>query len=398
MSLSLASVPSSVNAQANITKRSSKKHSSKKSSSKKEKVLPGDPKDNTTTTSILHGPLRLSFKDSATCDRATKDGRPKKVYRWSHEHNGTLASNVSRIKHRVHPDNTGLKLKKRNAFEASGTLKPNLDFTNERFGRHFNGKMTANPTPFISTTSVLKTAEKRVIHLHDKSRKAPRCLVVTAINIGDIVPATLTADLSTTIDTHDPENVDSNSTETKVYRGIEIPIWVLDKTPFEGRARERPDCVVDDVLEAGGLFWFSVNELKESDLRVWAAKSHMNEWLAVSSIPKSLVTKTMPYDGAVLHTSKKAEAVRARRSPEPYYWNYDKNCWDHKPDLTDYRPYRLSKAGDKRIRSHEHTDAIIAGLIVARLKRARGSGSEANSDSEAQADSDDEATLTPDSI
>jgi hypothetical protein len=55
----------------------------------------------------------------------------------------------------VHPDNKTLKLKKLNAFQSSGTLKPDLDFTKERFERHFNGRMTANPTPFISATSVL---------------------------------------------------------------------------------------------------------------------------------------------------------------------------------------------------------------------------------------------------
>jgi hypothetical protein len=247
-------------------------------------------------------------------------------------------------------------------------------------------------------------AEKAVRHLHDHSRKAPRCLVITAINISDLVPATLTVDMSTTVDTHDPEHVDTNRTETKVYRNVKVPIWILDEIPYEGHARERPDCVVNDVLEAKGIFWFSVNELKKSDLCVWAAKSHTNEWLAVSGIPKSLVARTMPYDGMVLHTSQRAEAVQARRSPEPYFWNFDNECWDHKPDVTDYTPYRLAKAGDKRPRSREKTDAIIAGLIMAQLKRARRSSSEANSDSDvepdsdAAPDSDDEATPTPDSI
>ncbi|KAI4622066.1 hypothetical protein J4E80_004443 [Alternaria sp. BMP 0032] len=226
---------------------------------------------------------------------------------------------------------------------------------------------------------------------------APRCTVITGIDISDIVAATLTADMSTTITSHDPEHVDTQSTETKVYRNVKIPIWILDKTPYAGRARDRPDCVVDDVLEAGGMFWFSVNELKDSNLHVWASPSHLNEWLAVSSISKSLVTETMPYDGAVLHTTKTGTVIRARGSPEPYYWNWDTKRWDHNPDLTNYRPYRLEITGDKRVRSNEHTDAIIAGLIMARLKRARGPGPETDSDSEAEPDidarrdSDDEA-------
>jgi len=209
--------------------------------------------------------------------------------------------------------------------------------------------------------------------------------------------------MSTTITSHDPEHVDTQSTETKVYRNVKIPIWILDKTPYTGRARDRPDCVVDDVLEAGGMFWFSVNELKDSMLHVWVSPSHLNEWLAVSSISKSLVTETMPYDGAVLHTTKTGTVIRARGSPEPYYWNWDTKRWDHNPDLTNYRPYRLEMAGDKRVRSHEHTDAIIAGLIMARLKRARGPGPEADSDDEAEPDtdawpnSDDEAPPTSDS-
>lgn len=196
--------------------------------------------------------------------------------------------------------------------------------------------------------------------------------------------------MSTTINTHDPEHLDVTiRSDTKRYFGLEIPIWILGKTPDGGDSHKRPDCTIDDVLRAGGMFWFSMNELRTSDLRVWASGKHKNEWLAVGGIPKSIVIQAMPHDGAILHTSKKTEPVRARGCPEKYYWNYNNNRWDHNPNLKDYRPYRLAKAGDKRCHDDEKTTAnLITNLIMGHMKRARRSDPDDSSDSGNNSDSD----------
>lgn len=231
---------------------------------------------------------------------------------------------------------------------------------------------------------------KELKRIHDTSKKVARCLVITSIDISRLVPATLTANMSTTINTHDPEHLDVTiRSDTKRSFGLEIPIWILDKTPDEGDSHKRSDCTVDDVLRAGGMFWFSLNELRASDLDVMAAPKHKNEWLAVGGIPKSIIIKAMPHDGAILHTSKTAEPVRARGCPEKYYWNYNTNRWDHNPNLKDYRPYRLAKAGDKRCHDDEKTTAnLITNVIMGHMKRARRSDPDDSSDSGNNSDSD----------
>ncbi|KAI4689277.1 uncharacterized protein J4E88_002627 [Alternaria novae-zelandiae] len=261
-----------------------------------------------------------------------------------------------------------------------------------------------NPTPFISTTSRLALAEKKVKHLHDKTRKVPRCLVVTSLDISKIVPATLTANMTTTTNGHTTEHKDTDHIEETVYDDIEIPIWVLFQDDYEGPAHERPDCEVNDVLDAGGIFWFSVNELKVSDLRVWAGDDHRGEWLAVSSIPKSLIVRAMPFDGMVLHTSKTTEVIQARGSPEPYLWNHDNVCWDHMPghtkhyDLADYRPYRLSKQGDKRIYDDAKIAAAITENIMTNFKRFRRANNNADARPDAAHDFEDVAARTPENM
>jgi hypothetical protein len=151
----------------------------------------------------------------------------------------------------------------------------------------------------------------------------------------------------TTINTHVPKRKGPILTRTET-RDVEIPIWILEKTPYSGDLASRPSCEVDDVLNAGGIFWFSVEELKNSDLNVWAKGTHQSEWLAVSSIPTRIITQHMPFDGMVLHTGKSAELIQARGDEQRWNWNWDTNRWDHEPDLTDFRPYRLAKFGDKR--------------------------------------------------
>ncbi|CAE7027511.1 hypothetical protein CFE70_003930 [Pyrenophora teres f. teres 0-1] len=339
------------------------------------------------TRSTLHGPLILKFNSAKALNRGTSGVLPKKVYRYSHEKNGTLSAHVSRVRHDTHPDNLGVILEEENAFQTKGTLKAEEDFTPERLARHFVWNMTRDPTVFISTTSSLKIAEERARHLHDKSRKVPRCLVVTGIDTSNLVPAILVANMSTTPVDHEPDQQDPISIAT-TKRTVRIPIWIADGTPYLGNSETRPDCEVDDVLHAGGNFWFCVDELVKSDFRIWVSKKHKGEWLATSRILQSSVTNVMPFDGAILHTGKSTEQIRSRCA-EPYFWNFDTNRWDHNPDLRDYRPYRHAKIGDKRKLSTMKKERYrkIAAMVTEYLEQI-----------ENDVESEAESHATPDSV
>jgi hypothetical protein len=115
----------------------------------------------------------------------------------------------------------------------------------------------------------------------------------------------------------------------------------------------------------------------------------MNEWPAVTSSPKTSVTKVMFHDGAVLHTKKGHDLVRARSNAEPYYANFDTETWDHAPNLTDFRPYRHAVVGGKRKADDNYRYAKIAALISGHLAQIKASDSDDSSDSEDPPDSDD---------
>ncbi|KAL6172163.1 hypothetical protein ACJQWK_02339 [Exserohilum turcicum] len=338
-------------------KASTSSRAKAKASGDVDQSVPEEPKKTETTTSILTHPLQIDFADPSALARGANGGvHPDNVYRWSHEKNGTLASTMTRAKHNNHRDVPGLMLNEGNAFQSVGTFKPNIDLTPERIQRHLNPRATRDPTPFISTTSSLRDAEKAVLKLHNKSKLAPRCLTITTLDTSRLVPAVLKATMLTTIKTHVPDQKDPISTRT-VERYVEMPIWILDKVPHSGNPEDRPSCELEDILQDGGILWLSLTELKESDLSLWASDAHMNEWLAVSSIPESIVTKSRPFDGAILHSEKSTEFVQARGSPEPFYWNFDQKRWEYVPNMTDYRPYREAKAGDKRKLSDENLES-----------------------------------------
>ncbi|KAI4707980.1 hypothetical protein J4E89_007098 [Alternaria sp. Ai002NY15] len=368
-------------------------------------TLPQDPKDTVETMSVLEGPLRLNFSGQAARDRAATGDRPDKVFRWSHEKQGTLPSSITRAKHNAHADNKTLKLQAHEAFHAPGTLKAALDFTKERFMKHLDARRTGpNPTPFISTTTEEKFALKKVKHIHDHTRRIPRCLVITSMDISGAEPATLIVNMKTTPVSHEAEHKEANRIESEVYEDVEIPIWVIFRDDYEGPAHERPDSTVEDVLAAGGMFLFSVNELKVSALRVWASDDHRNEWLFVGSVPKELVIKAKPFDGRILHSIKTEHCIQAVSCPEPYLWNHDNESWDHIPgltnhdDLPDWRPYRLEKAGEKRSYDEAKIGAAVAAEIVESRKRNRRSNSAVGAEDDAAHAQDNAATRAADAM
>jgi len=97
--------------------------------------------------------------------------------------------------------------------------------------------------------------------------------------------------------------------------------------------------------------WMRGVELRKTgkyDMNCGAADTHDNEWLCCGPVPASTIRKVMPYDGQKLHPKKTAELVMSTQSIEKYVFNWDKKQWQHNPDLTDFRPFRLERPGDKR--------------------------------------------------
>ncbi|RMZ71876.1 hypothetical protein GMOD_00009224 [Pyrenophora seminiperda CCB06] len=331
------------------------------------------------TQSKLHGPHIIKFNCKDALRRGNSGVRPQRVYRYSHEKNGTLSKHVSRVRHDTHPDNLGLILLEGNAFQSKATLKTEDDL---------------NPRTYFAALSRECETKSNPIHFHDffTRRKVPRCLVVTGIDTSKLVPATLVTMMSTTPVDHDPDQESPAHIATTTVK-VRIPIWIDEDIRYRGNLADRKDCELDEILHSGGRFWLSVDELRTSDFRLWVSKKHQGEWLAISSIPESSVKRVMPFDGAFLHTTKTTEVIRSR-CPEPYHWNFDTERWDHKADLSDYRPYRLEKIGDKR-KTPPTRIREIAAIIIGYLQQVENQDSDAEAEAEADdSSSEDEAPIS----
>jgi hypothetical protein len=192
----------------------------------------------------------------------------------------------------------------------------------------------------------------------------PRRCAVAEIDISDLIPATIRGRMR-----HFKRKYMDNSlvivnasTTTRVVR---IPIWVR---PIARPADGSP-ISFQDLHDSGADMWVRGSEMALSgpyDMRWGAADSHDNEWLCCGPVPRSCITNVMPFDGETWHQEKGYELVISKLSLEIYVFNFDKWMWEHNPDTSDYRPYRLEVPGDKRSAPGDGTEDQQS-----RQKRAR---------------------------
>jgi hypothetical protein len=120
--------------------------------------------------------------------------------------------------------------------------------------------------------------------------------------------------------------------------------------------------------------WIRGIEMRKTgpfDMNYGAADTHDNDWLCCGPVPRSRITKVMPFDGEKLHRMKTSQLVKSQESIEIYIFNWDLWKWQHNPDLTDYRPYRLERPGDKRVPSENNDGHEEAGSNEPQRKRVQ---------------------------
>jgi hypothetical protein len=167
------------------------------------------------------------------------------------------------------------------------------------------------------------------------------------IDMRGLIPATMHGDLQIWSSWFKDETLNRYATSEKT-RPVKIPIWIRDTArPTDGSA-----ITIQQYHDSGADMWVNGREMRKTgdfDMKCGASNSHNDEWLCCGAIPESIITNVMPFDGNKVHRKKGYEFVRSIKSMEIYIWNFDEWIWEHNPDTTDYRPYRLAKLGDKRL-------------------------------------------------
>ncbi|KAH4342097.1 hypothetical protein HBH98_167040 [Parastagonospora nodorum] len=266
-------------------------------------------------TSKLIGNITISFRGPEERFRAKKDLLPSFAYRTSGEKSGTLSRYQPEEVHAKSRRTEELVLLNGNAFQNHATFNASRDMTPQRIERQYVTQQRKPPSSFVSACHTKATRE------HGANRHARP-------------------------DTSD--NAWRSTTLVILTRPVKIPIWIRDTArPMDGSA-----ITIQQYHDSGADMWVNGREMRKTgdfDMNCGASNSHDDEWLCCGAIPESIITNVMPFDGNKVHRKKGYEFVKSIKSMEIYIWNFDEWIWEHNPDTTDYRPYRLAKLGDKRL-------------------------------------------------
>jgi hypothetical protein len=182
----------------------------------------------------------------------------------------------------------------------------------------------------------------------------PRRVAVVEIYIGDLIPATIRGQMRTSQQKY-LNNTAVIVNHSTTVRSVRIPIWVRPSA----RPADGSPISLQDLHDSGADMWVSGSEMSMSgpyNMRWGASDKHDDEWLCCGPVPRSCITNVIPYDGETWHHEKSYEMVISQQSLEIFIFNFDKWQWEHNPDTTDFRPYRLAKPGDRRCAPGDGTD------------------------------------------
>ncbi|KAF2821207.1 hypothetical protein CC86DRAFT_470947 [Ophiobolus disseminans] len=264
----------------------------------------------------LEGEIKITFNGPEERTRATGNLLPRASFPTSYEESATLNRNVPKECFKKHRDNPHLKLAEGNTFQNIGDFNPWQDMVPPRIRRHYNPQMFRDPSPFVSSYHTVVEAETRAYKQYNDNRKVGQRVTVTMIDFKGLVPATMHGTMASGM-VYFVDGTLTNMDHTQKTRRVKWPGVELRKT---------------------GKY----------DMDCGAADTHDNEWLCCGPVPDWTIMKVMPLDGNDLHPKKTHEIIKSLRSIEKYVYNWDKLQWQHNPDMTDFRSFRLTRAGHKR--------------------------------------------------
>ncbi|OAL48615.1 hypothetical protein IQ07DRAFT_645398 [Pyrenochaeta sp. DS3sAY3a] len=331
----------------------------------------------------------ITFTERAEALRNAEVGHrrrlPEFLYRTTHESSGTLCSRISEHNHSRHRENEALKLRKRNAFQAMGKVRPRRDLTRMRIERHLIWNQKRDLSSWISVFDDLAPAEKRADFHSNKSAIVAHRVSIAKIKTAGLVAATISADCITrrnvTIKKPQPFLglplvIDVTQSAT-TKRRVHMPIYVNEETI----PTDRSPIHLDQMLKKPGAeIWVSTTQLENSDVmrqprrhgrnvRVIGMPGQEYEWLTLGHIKESRIEYMMPYDGEMLHVRRGPKTVFSRHSHDDWVWDWDlnKGAW-----VQDKVLFALAKEQDQKEKSSRIqtlTNVTSQGPSLHRKKR-----------------------------
>jgi hypothetical protein len=159
----------------------------------------------------------------------------------------------------------------------------------------------------------------------------------------------------------------------RVERDVKYPIWV--RLPADSNGH--PNMTFEALIDSGAEIWLSTVELRVSDMRISAAKTHNYEWLALGKISEESITNVMPYDGDILHMSKPNRTVYSLRSKEPFVFDYETWRWHYDPEKA-----RLARSEHRSIQKSQTVRNPRASL---KRRRSKAKNTDENREEEQSA-------------
>ncbi|KAF2281419.1 uncharacterized protein EI97DRAFT_472845, partial [Westerdykella ornata] len=263
---------------------------------------------------------------------------PRQLYRVFYETSVTLSCYVGTELHVQHREKPKLRLREGNAFQAIADFSLSKDLNTERIRRHTKWQQKKHPSSYISAFNNISK-----FHYYDSQRIGHR-VSIAEISTEGLVAATVRRTVEETVGRW--QGLDFLGKEVTT-RHEKIPVWVNESII----PSDRSDIPVAQLKGSKYEMWLSITELRRcgSDFRLACSKGHDFEWLAAGAIPKSRITRVMPFDGETLHKYPELGIVRSIRRVEPYFFDYKTSTWQLEvSDARKRKPESEARKGQKR--------------------------------------------------
>ncbi|OAG17588.1 hypothetical protein CC77DRAFT_1033476 [Alternaria alternata] len=344
-----------------------------------ENILPKIEENQTRTieSKLLDGTIMITFDQAPELTRAASGTLPSSIHRTFYETSQTACCFVNKDTHPKHREVPDLKISDENAFQSIGSFSLPTDLTRERIERHLVWNKKINPSSYISGFNDLS------FHYKNSKRIGMR-VSIARISTDGLIAATVTAQMETTITvtTRRRFHPDETYLASKVHN-VSTPVWIRDTAvPLDHSA------ITWQQLKASGAdMWLSITEIRASDMKLilpkirWCdticADGHDYEWLACGFIPKSRVTRVMPWDGTRLHRNPDVRIVRSIDSPDPWVFDWTTSMWRYDPRLYRTACFLSTYGGNKRKildeeRDDEHEGPSRKRRKVINISKAKG--------------------------
>lgn len=171
-------------------------------------------------------------------------------------------------------------------------------------------------------------------HYKDSERIGQRASIAELDTAG-LIPATVHARSTITIFTKHHKFIPETQVSKVISRKVEIPTWIRKAAKDRFGSTITPE----QLAASGADMWLSITEIRLSDLKakghmndpkrdIICAKGHNYEWLCCGSIPESVITCVMPWDGKKLRVTDPGYPIRSfENSGQPWVFNWLKKMW-----------------------------------------------------------------------